>query len=64
MLDIDKLETVISYLAEFMDNLYKVKLMKSLWCVDVLSYIQTGRAMTGLVYRHEQRGHFRLGIID
>lgn len=65
MLDIDKLEAVISYLAESMANLYKVKLMNSLWYVDVLSYIQTGRAMTGLVYRHESMGalpvgHYRL----
>lgn len=60
-LDIDKLETVISYLAEFMSNLYKVKLMKSLWYSDALSYKQTGRAMTGLVYRHDAMGALPIG---
>lgn len=60
-LDIDKLEAVVSYLAEYMSNLYKVKLMKSLWYSDVLSYIQTGRAITGLVYRHEAMGALPIG---
>ena len=61
LLDIDKIETIISYLAESMLNLYKVKLMKSLWYVDVLSFIRTGRAMTGLVYRHETMGALPIG---
>ncbi len=60
-LDIDKLEAIISYLAQFMANLYKVKLMKSLWYTDVLSYIKTGKAMTGLVYRHEAMGALPVG---
>ena len=65
MLDIDKLEAVISYIAEAVSNLFKVKLMKMLWYTDVLSYKQYGRAMTGLVYRHEPLGalpvgHYRL----
>ncbi|XCP85616.1 type II TA system antitoxin MqsA family protein [Roseburia hominis] len=61
ILDIDKLEAVVSYLAEFMSNLYKVKLMKSLWYSDVLSYKRTGKAMTGLVYRHEAMGALPVG---
>lgn len=61
ILDIDKIEAVISYLAESMSNLYKVKLMKSLWYSDVLSYIRTGKAMTGLVYRHEAMGALPIG---
>lgn len=61
VLDIDKIETVISYLAEYMSNLYKVKLMKALWYSDVLAYIRTGRAMTGLVYRHEALGALPIG---
>ena len=60
-LDIDKIEAVVSYLAEFMSNLYKVKLMKSLWYSDVLSYKRTRRAMTGLVYRHEAMGALPVG---
>lgn len=61
MLDIDKLEAVVSYLAETMTNFYKVKLMKSLWYCDVLSYMQTGKAMTGLVYRHDAMGALPVG---
>lgn len=61
LLDIDKIEAVISYLAESMSNLYKVKLMKSLWYSDVLSFIKTGKAMTGLVYRHEAMGALPIG---
>ncbi len=60
-LDIDKLEAVVSYLAKFMTNLYKVKLMKSLWYSDALSYKRTGRAMTGLVYRHDTMGALPIG---
>lgn len=61
LLNIDKIEAMISYLAEFMSNLYKVKLMKSLWYSDALSYKQTGKAMTGLVYRHEAMGALPVG---
>ena len=57
----DKLEIVISYLAEFMSNLYKVKLMKSLWYTDSLAYKETGKAMMGLVYRHEPMGALPIG---
>ena len=61
LLDIDKLEAVISYLAESIPNLYKVKLMKILWYSDALSFIRTGKAMTGLVYRHEKMGALPVG---
>lgn len=61
LLDIDKIEVAISYLAESMSNLYKVKLMKSLWYSDVLSFIRTGKSMTGLVYRHEAMGALPVG---
>lgn len=65
MLDIDKLEVVISYFAEAVSNLFKVKLMKMLWYADALFYKRYGKAMTGLVYRHEAMGalpvsHYRL----
>lgn len=63
-LDIDKLEAVVCYLAETMSNLYKVKLMKSLWYTDVLSYKQTGKSMTGLIYRHEAMGALPIGHYD
>lgn len=61
ILNIEKLEAVVSYLAEYMSNFYKVKLMKSLWYSDVLSYIKTGRTMTGLVYRHHSMGALPIG---
>ena len=60
-LDIDKLEAVISYLAESMSHFYKVKLMKSLWYSDALAFRQTGRSMTGLVYRHAAMGALPVG---
>lgn len=60
-LDIDKLEVVVSYLAESMEHFYKVKLMKSLWYADALSYKRTGKSMTGLVYRHEAMGALPVG---
>ena len=60
-LDIDKIEAVISYFAERVSNLFKVKLMKMLWYADALSYKNRGRAMTGLVYRHEPMGALPVG---
>ena len=61
LLNIDKLEAVISYFAEEVSNLFKVKLMKMLWYADALNYKQTGKAMTGLVYRHEPMGALPIG---
>ena len=55
-LDIDKIEAVISYIAENVSNLFKVKLMKMLWYVDAFSYKLNGCAMTGMVYRHNDMG--------
>lgn len=60
-LDIDKLEAVVSYFAETVSNLYKVKLMKMLWFADAVSYQKTGRAITGLVYKHEAMGALPVG---
>lgn len=52
LLDIEKLANVIGYFAYYVNNLYKVKLMKLLWYTDALYYKRHGRAMTGLVYKH------------
>jgi putative zinc finger/helix-turn-helix YgiT family protein len=60
-LDIDKIEAIISYIAERISNLYKVKLMKMLWYSDVLAFINNGSAMTGMVYRHEAMGALPIG---
>jgi putative zinc finger/helix-turn-helix YgiT family protein len=55
-LDINKLANVIGYFAQFVNNLYKVKLMKLLWYTDALFYARHGSSMTGLVYKHMPLG--------
>ena len=61
ILNIDKLEAAISYMAERVTNLFKVKLMKMLWYADALSYKENGHAITGLVYRHNEMGALPIG---
>lgn len=61
MLDIDKIEAMISYIAESVNNLFKVKLMKMLWYSDVISFGNNGHSMTGMVYRHEGMGALPVG---
>lgn len=60
-LNIGKIEAMISYIAEKVSNLFKVKLMKMLWYSDVLSFIENGVSMTGMVYRHEPMGALPIG---
>ena len=60
-LNVDKIEAAISYIAEQVSNLFKVKLMKMLWYVDALSYKMSGHAMTGMVYRHNDMGALPVG---
>jgi putative zinc finger/helix-turn-helix YgiT family protein len=55
-LDIGKLASVIGYFSSFVNNLYKVKLMKLLWYTDALYFRRHERSMTGLVYKHMQYG--------
>jgi putative zinc finger/helix-turn-helix YgiT family protein len=61
LLDIDKLEAVVSYFAKRVHNLYKVKLMKMLWYADSLSFKRRGVSMMGLVYSHEPMGALPIG---
>lgn len=61
VLNIDKIEAMVSYIAEKVTNLFKVKLMKMLWYSDVLSFIENGFSMTGMVYRHEPMGALPIG---
>ncbi|OLN32462.1 type II TA system antitoxin MqsA family protein [Desulfosporosinus metallidurans] len=56
VLDIEKLSNVIGYFAQFMDHLYKVKLMKLLWYTDTIFFGRYGKSMTGLVYKHKPLG--------
>ncbi len=60
-LNIDKIEASVSYIAEHVTNLFKVKLMKMLWYVDVLSYKNRGYAITGMVYKHNDMGALPVG---
>lgn len=60
-LNIDKIEAMISYIAEKVNNLFKVKLMKMLWYSDVLAFKENGFSMTGMVYRHEPMGALPIG---
>lgn len=52
-LDLNKVVDVIRYYSNSIKVkvLYKVKLMKMLWYADTLSYKNSGKAITGLVYR-------------
>ena len=52
---------MISYIAEKVNNLFKVKLMKMLWYSDVLAFIENGCSMSGLVYCHESMGALPIG---
>ena len=52
---------MISYFAESVSNLFKVKLMKMLWYSDALSFVENGCSMTGMVYRHEPMGALPIG---
>lgn len=61
LLDIDKIEAMISYIAEVTSNLFKVKLMKMLWYVDAVSFVERGYSMSGMVYRHEAMGALPVG---
>lgn len=61
LLNIDKIEAMISYIAEQVSNLFKVKLMKMLWYSDVIAFIQHDCAMSGMVYRHEAMGALPIG---
>lgn len=56
LLDIDKVANVIGYFSQFVDNLYKVKLMKLLWYADSVFFGRHGKSMTGLVYKHMPLG--------
>ncbi|KAB3525550.1 type II TA system antitoxin MqsA family protein [Alkaliphilus serpentinus] len=56
ILDIDKLANVIGYFSQFIDTLYKVKLMKLLWYADAIFFRRHGKSMTGLVYKHMPLG--------
>lgn len=61
LLDITKLEAIISYFAKQLNDLYKVKLMKLLWYADMLYFQKYQKSITGLVYTHEPLGALPIG---
>lgn len=61
LLDIDKIESIVSYYAERISDLYKIMLMNLLWYTDALCFKTYGNSMTGLVYRHEPMGALPVG---
>ncbi|MDE6618962.1 MAG: DUF4065 domain-containing protein [Lachnospiraceae bacterium] len=61
LLDIDKIESIVSYYAERITDLYQVQLMNMLWYADALYFKNYSNSMTGLVYRHESMGALPVG---
>ena len=54
--DLNKLENIISYIADKVDNLYKTSLNKYLFYIDFLCYKENSLSITGLRYVKEQFG--------
>lgn len=61
-INISKLNSVLKYISEKMDNLFKVKLMKILWYIDFIYYKTYNKSITGLVYLHERMGALPIGF--
>lgn len=61
LLSIEKVANVMGYFAQFIDSLYKVKLMKLLWYTDSIFFGRYGKSMTGLVYKHMPLGALPIG---
>lgn len=61
LLDLDKLESIVSYFAAQLTDLCKIQLMNMLWYADVLSFKTYSNSMTGLAYRHEPMGALPVG---
>ena len=64
LLDIDKVESVVSYFAERIADLYKIRLMNLLWYADAVYFKTCSNSMTGLVYRHEPMGALPVGNVS
>lgn len=64
LLDIDKVESIVSYYAERIADLYKTRLMNLLWYADALCFKTYGNSMTGLLYRHEPAGMLPVGHMN
>lgn len=56
LLNIEKVEELIYYIALKCCNLYKVKLMKILWYIDNEYFKKFCKSLSGLVYTHQKLG--------
>lgn len=56
VLDLEKTENIISYIASKVDNLSVTSLNKYLWYIDMLSFKEQCVGITGLTYEHEKFG--------
>lgn len=56
ILNIEKLKNVLAYITKSIKEVKKVVLMKLLWYIDSLSFKDTNKAITGLVYLHKPFG--------
>ena len=56
VLDLEKIENIISYIASKVKNLTVTSLNKYLWYIDMLSFKEQCVAITGLTYEHEKFG--------
>lgn len=62
LLNIDKVESVISYYAEKLSGLYKEKMFPMLWYADAIAYKHYQKAITGLVYLEKGTGAVPVGL--
>jgi len=60
-LNLNKVVDLINYLAQKVESLHKVKLMKMMWYPDILNYKRTGKSITGLAYCAFPMGAVPLG---
>ncbi|MBW9154324.1 type II TA system antitoxin MqsA family protein [Clostridium estertheticum] len=54
--EIERVENLISYIADKVDNLYKTSLNKYLWFIDFENFKENVRSITGLRYVKQQYG--------
>lgn len=54
--DLERVENLISYIADKVDNLYKTSLNKYLWFIDFQNFKENVRSITGLRYVKQQYG--------
>ena len=62
MLNLNKIFAVIKRILEKCGNIYKTKLVKLLWYIDMKNYKDNKESMTGLAYYHMNYGACPLGL--